>query len=69
MARPAEKLTWTIPEAAKAAQVSDDTMRMVVRRGDIPSLRIGRRVLIARKVLEEWIATGGRFDGRETAAS
>lgn len=48
-------LTYTVPQAAAALNVSDDTVRAMVKREEIPSLRIGRRTLIVRTVLDRWV--------------
>jgi excisionase family DNA binding protein len=68
MTRPAQADTHTIPEAAAVIGVSDDTVRVLVARGEIPTLRIGRRILIAKVTLDEWLATNtnATFDGRPT---
>jgi excisionase family DNA binding protein len=55
MGRPVETLTLTVPEAAAALGVGHSTMRLLVDRGDIPSLRIGKRVVISRKELAAWL--------------
>ena len=47
--KPAEAPTLTVEEAAHAARVGVNQMYAAVREGSIPSLRIGRRILIPRK--------------------
>lgn len=51
-----EKLTLTVPETARLLGVSRMTAYTAVREGAIPSLRIGRRVLIPRAALERLLA-------------
>lgn len=46
------KLTLTVREAAKLLGLSKMTAYAAVREGQIPSLRIGRRVLVPRLALE-----------------
>ena len=41
-----KKITGTVDEAAAAAGVSRNTAYEGVKRGDIPSIRIGKRILI-----------------------
>ena len=53
--RPVDALTFTIPEAADALGLSPDTVRTMVAAGDIPTLRIGRRLLISRTALARWV--------------
>ena len=52
-ADPPIKLTYTVPEAAALLGISRSTAYECVRRGEIPSLTLGRRVLIARAQLEQ----------------
>ena len=51
-----EKLTLSVEEAGKVLGVSRQIAYQLSRRADFPTLRIGRRVLVPRKQLEEWIA-------------
>jgi excisionase family DNA binding protein len=51
----AERLTFSVTEAAIAAGVSERTFREYIARGDVPVVRIGRRVLILRSQLEGWL--------------
>ena len=52
MARPG-RLSLTVEEAAEALGISRGLAYEAVRLGQIPSVRIGRRILIPRKALEE----------------
>ncbi|MGD9753797.1 MAG: helix-turn-helix domain-containing protein [Acidimicrobiia bacterium] len=47
------KLTYTVPEAAALLGISRTTAYECVRRGEIPSLHLGRRILITRTQLEQ----------------
>ena len=47
------KLTFTVPEAAHLLGISRTSAYECVRRGEIPSLTLGRRVAIARHQLEQ----------------
>jgi excisionase family DNA binding protein len=51
-----QRLTVTVPEAAQLLGVSRMTAYAAVREGSIPSLRIGRRVLVPRVALERLLA-------------
>ncbi len=46
------KLTFTVPEAARLLGISRTSAYECVRRGEIPSLTLGRRVVISRHQLE-----------------
>jgi excisionase family DNA binding protein len=50
-----DKLTVTVSEAAQLLGVSRMTAYSAVREGTIPSLRIGRRVLVPRAALERLV--------------
>jgi excisionase family DNA binding protein len=52
---PPTKLTYTVPEAAALLGISRSTAYECVRRGELPSLTLGRRVLISRAHLEQLI--------------
>ncbi|MFN0092093.1 MAG: helix-turn-helix domain-containing protein [Acidimicrobiales bacterium] len=46
------RLTFTVPEAAEMIGISRTSAYEAVRRGEIPSLAIGRRIVITRATLE-----------------
>jgi excisionase family DNA binding protein len=47
-----ERLIVTVPEAAQLLGVSRMTAYSAVREGSIPSVRIGRRLLVPKAALE-----------------
>jgi excisionase family DNA binding protein len=51
-----ERLTLTVPEAARLLGISRMTAYAAVREGALPSLRIGRRVLVPRAALDRLLA-------------
>lgn len=51
-----ERLTLTVTETAQTLNVSRPTVYRLIERTDFPALRIGKRVLISRAGLREWIA-------------
>ena len=51
-----EKLTWTVPEAAKALGIGRTAAYEAARTGQIPAVRIGRRVLIPVAALENFVS-------------
>ena len=51
-------LTYTVTEAAALLGISRTTAYECVRRGEIPSLTLGRRVVISRVVLERMLDRG-----------
>ena len=48
--------TCALPILAKLLGISRMTAYAAVRDGTIPSVRIGRRVLISRAALDRWLA-------------
>ena len=50
-----EKLTLSVPEAAKIVGVSQSKMYEIVKIKGFPTIQIGRRLLVSAKGLERWI--------------
>lgn len=50
-----ERLTLTIPEAARLLGISRAAAYEGVRRSEIPAVRIGRRLLVPRAAFERWL--------------
>lgn len=50
-----DKLGVSVTEAALLLGVSRPTMYNLVNRDDFPKIRVGRRVIIPRQGLEEWM--------------
>ena len=53
-----ERLTLTVEEAASLLGISRAFAYESVHRGDIPSIRLGRRILIPRSLLEKLVDHG-----------
>ena len=53
-----DRLTYTVTEAAVLLGISRTTAYECVRRGEIPSLTLGRRVVISRVALERLLHGG-----------
>ena len=56
----------TVDETARALRISRTSAYEAVRTGDIPSVRIGRRILIPRDVLARML--DGRVEGHQYSA-
>jgi excisionase family DNA binding protein len=56
-AAPVPRLALTLPEAAAASGFSEPTLRDEIAAGRLPAKRIGRKVQIPVKALEEWLNT------------
>lgn len=51
-----ERATVTVEEAARLLGIGRNSAFAAVQRGEIPALRIGRRVLVPRAALERLLA-------------
>ena len=49
-------LVWTIPEAAKKLGIGRNTAYEAARTGEIPTIKIGTRLLVPREALERKLA-------------
>ncbi len=54
-----DRLTLTVTEAAKVLGISRALAYELVARGELPSLRLGRRLVVPRKALDELLESGG----------
>jgi excisionase family DNA binding protein len=52
------RLTYTVEEAAEIVGVGRSAAYAAVRAGDIPSIRVGRRLLVPRRALERLLGVG-----------
>ena len=50
-----DRLTYNVEEAGVLLGLSRTSAFEAVRRGDIPTIRIGRRILVPRKALEKML--------------
>ena len=53
-----EPKTQTIDEAAKVLGIGRNQAYAAARRGEIPSIRIGKRILVLREPLQRMLAGG-----------
>jgi len=59
MAETSGRLTWTVEEAAAVLGVSRAFAYDAVRRGEIPAIKIGRRILVPRSGLSQLLESSG----------
>lgn len=57
-----EPLTLTIPEAARLLRISPLRAYGLARSGELPCIRLGRRVLVPRVALEKLLASASKPD-------
>jgi len=55
-----ERLTLSVEEAAVMLGISRALAYNLVRRGELPSLQLGRRVVVPRRALEAHVAAATR---------
>ena len=53
-----DRLTMTVPEAAEALGIGKNQGYEAARAGQIPTIRIGRRLLVPRAAFERWLEQG-----------
>jgi excisionase family DNA binding protein len=57
-------LVFTVAECAAALKVSEASIRSAIKRGDLPSFTLGRRVLVPKQALEQLLFMDGGNNGR-----
>jgi excisionase family DNA binding protein len=66
------RLTWTVEEAAVALGISRAFAYDAVRRGEIPAIKIGRRILVPRSALKQLLEhaqqRASAFDDADSAS-
>ena len=55
----AEKVVMTVEQAAEYLGISRPTAYEAVHTGELPHIRIGRRILVPRAALEKLLANAG----------
>jgi len=59
---PPERATYTIVEAAEILGIARSSAYRAARTGEIPTIKIGRRILVARQALADIIGKHGRTE-------
>jgi excisionase family DNA binding protein len=52
-----ERLVWTVEEAGRLLGISRAHAYELVARGELPHLRLGRRVVVPKHVIESMLAS------------
>lgn len=60
MTTEAEKLVYNIAEAGEKLSLSRPSMYLAIQRKSIPFIRVGRRILIPKNALAEFLANAGQ---------
>lgn len=61
----AEKLTISVPEAARRLGISKPSAYALARRADFPAFHIGERIVVYEAGLEEWVRKQAEQKGAE----
>lgn len=57
---PVDRLSYSVLEAARALGLGRDTTYGLIRSGQLPSLKVGRRRIIPRAAVEAFLAKASR---------
>ena len=63
-----ERLTWNVNETARLLGLSKNFIYQGVLTGQIPHLKIGRRILIPRAAILKWLDATNRSGSGEAEA-
>ncbi len=63
-----ERMTLSVEEAAGVLGISRALAYELVRRGELPRLRLGRRVVVPRRALEDLVASAAHTAESEEAS-
>ena len=58
---PENKVTLTVSEAAELIGISKPSMYEVVRTGKVRSVKVGKKILISRQSLMDWLKKGENY--------
>jgi excisionase family DNA binding protein len=48
-------ILWTVKDAALYLRLNPETVRTMVRRGELPAQRLGRQIRFQPEKLKEWV--------------
>lgn len=63
-----ERVTVSVEEAAKILGVSRGSAYLAARTGELPTIRIGKRLIVPVAALEKMLASAGAEEGQERQA-
>lgn len=61
-----EKIVYTIPEVAQLLGISRSYAYELVKRNEIPILKLGKRRMIPKQYLEQWIQKNTEFQSNKS---
>ena len=67
-ARPQQRVTWTVHETAERLGLTVSTVYAYIDSGQLPAVRLGRRLLIPREAVERLVERAmGEWGGPDVA--
>lgn len=57
-------MTMTVPEVSLVTRIGRNTIYEAVERGDLRSIRVGRKILVTRQAVERWLQ---KMEGKSDA--
>lgn len=57
-----EKLTLTVEEAAETLGISRNSAYTLAKSGELPTIRLGRRLLVPKRALDQLLGAGAGSD-------
>lgn len=60
-----ERATYSIPEAALIIGIGLSLCRELIKKGDIPAKVLGKRVVIPKKALDNWLGLPNNVSGNK----
>ena len=58
---PCSQSTYTIAEAAEYLRISKPTMYELAKQDGFPAIRVGRKIIIGKMALDEWLNKGDSY--------
>ena len=59
----AGRLNYSVPELARRLDLGTESVYEAIKRNEIPHLRIGRRIILPKSAIDEWLkSAGGRTE-------
>ena len=58
---PGTKMTLSVREAAEVVGISKPKMYELIHKNEIPSIHVGKKIVIARQALLDWLSEGDTY--------
>lgn len=55
-----EKIAYSVQEAAEAMGLHPNTVRKLIKEGNLPAIHLQRKILISCLELQTWLAKGNK---------